>query len=389
MISFENMDRFSFQNNYRRTGDVIMLRTLVLLFVPDCAMIIPEIRRELFMDNNGLQPIIDQIRALMVAARASVARDVNNGMLRYYWGVGRVIIEHEQDGALTARYGARLLPELSKRLTNELGKGYSRSNLQNMRALYREYPICQTLSGKLSWSHYIELLAVPDKDTRAFYEQECANARWSVKELNRQIGTSLFERLLLSDGKANKETVLDLARQGVPMAQPQDILKQPFVFEFLGVREEKPMLEKDLEARLIRHIEDFLLELGRGFMYVGSQQRVTLGNQHYYVDMVFYNKILKAYVLIDLKMTDLRIEHAGQMNAYLNYYATEVNDEGDNPPVGIILCKTSREIVAEYALGGLSHQVFASSYVYYIPDKEQLVNEVRALLEAEGSNYAE
>jgi predicted nuclease of restriction endonuclease-like (RecB) superfamily len=337
------------------------------------------------MDNNGLQPIIDQIRALMETARASVARDVNNGMLQYYWGVGRVIIEHEQDGALTAKYGARLLPELSKRLTNELGKGYSRSNLQNMRALYREYPICQTLSGKLSWSHYIELLAVPDKDARAFYERECANARWSVKELNRQIGTSLFERLLLSDGKANKETVLDLARQGLLMAQPQDILKQPFVFAFLGVREEKPMLEKELEARLIRHIEDFLLELGRGFMYVGSQQRVTLGNQHYYVDMVFYNKILKAYVLIDLKMTDLRIEHAGQMNAYLNYYATEVNDEGDNPPVGIILCKTSREIVAEYALGGLSHQVFASSYVYYIPDKEQLVNEVKALLEAEGA----
>lgn len=337
------------------------------------------------MDNNGLQPIIDQIRTLMEAARASVARDVNNGMLRYYWEVGRVIVEREQDGALTARYGTRLLPELSKRLTNELGKGYSRSNLQNMRALYREYPICQTLSGILSWSHYIELLAVPDKDARAFYEQECANARWSVKELNRQIGTSLFERLLLSDGKANKETVLDLARQGVPMAQPQDILKQPFVFEFLGVREEKPMLEKDLETRLIRHIEDFLLELGRGFMYVGSQQRVTLGNQHYYVDMVFYNKILKAYVLIDLKITDLRIEHAGQMNAYLNYYATEVNDEGDNPPVGIILCKTSREIVAEYALGGLSHQVFASSYVYYIPDKEQLVNEVKALLEAEGT----
>jgi len=335
------------------------------------------------MDNNGLQPIINQIKALMEAARAGVARDVNNAMLRYYWEVGHVIVEHEQDGELKAKYGARLLPELSKRLTNEMGRGYSRSNLQNMRALYREYPICQTLSGKLSWSHYIELLAVPDADARSFYEQECANARWSVKELNRQIGTSLYERLLLSDGKVNKETVLSLARQGVAMEQPQDMLKQPYVFEFLGVREGKPLLEKDLEMKLIRHIEDFLLELGRGFMFVGSQQRVTIGNQHYYVDMVFYNKILKAYVLIDLKMTDLRIEHAGQMNAYLNYYATEVNDEGDNPPVGIILCKTNRDIVAEYALGGLSHQVFASSYVYYIPDKEQLVNEVKGLLEQE------
>jgi len=155
------------------------------------------------------------------------------------------------------------------------------------------------------------------------------------------------------------------------------------VFEFLGVPENKPMLEKDLEAKLIRHIEDFLLELGRGFMYVGSQQRVTIGNVHHYVDMVFYNKILKAYVLIDLKNGDLRIEHAGQMNAYLNFYKTEVNDEGDNPPVGIILCKTSKDVVAEYALGGLSNQVFASSYVYYIPDKELLIGEVKALLERE------
>ncbi|MDR1230343.1 MAG: DUF1016 domain-containing protein, partial [Spirochaetaceae bacterium] len=151
------------------------------------------------------------------------------------------------------------------------------------------------------------------------------------------------------------------------------------------IPENKPMLEKDLEAKLIRHIEDFLLELGHGFMYVGSQQRVTIGNVHYYVDMVFYNRILKAYVLIDLKMGDLRIEHAGQMNAYLNYYRTEVNDEGDNPPVGIILCKTSKDVVAEYALGGLSNQVFASTYVYYIPDKEALVREVKTLLEREES----
>jgi predicted nuclease of restriction endonuclease-like (RecB) superfamily len=235
----------------------------------------------------------------------------------------------------------------------------------------------------LSWSHYIELIGVSDESARSFYENECANSKWSVAELRRQIGTSLFERLLLSDGSVNKEAVLSLARQGNEMAKPQDILKQPFVFEFLGVREEKPIFEKELEAKLIRHIEDFLLELGRGFMYVGSQQRVTLGAVHYYVDMVFYNKILKAYVLIDLKIGELRIEHAGQMNAYLNYYASEVNDKDDNPPVGIILSKTSRDVVAEYALGGLSNQVFASTYTYYIPDKEQLVNEVKALLESE------
>jgi len=193
----------------------------------------------------------------------------------------------------------------------------------------------------------------------------------------------LFERLLLSDGQPNKEKILALASQGAVLEKPENILKQPYVFEFIGARENKPVLEGDLEARLIRHLEEFLLELGRGFMYVGKQQRITIGNTHYHVDMVFYNKILKAYILIDLKMGNLTPEKAGQMNAYLNYYKNEINDEGDNPPIGIILCRTSKEIVAEYALGGLSNQVFASTYVYYIPEKEQLVNEVKYLLEQE------
>ncbi|MDR2719311.1 MAG: PDDEXK nuclease domain-containing protein [Nitrososphaerota archaeon] len=332
---------------------------------------------------NDMDLLITEIRAIMETARTNIVHEINNTMLNTYWQIGRIIVEREQNGNLKAQYGKKLLPELSKRLTNELGKGYSRSNLYNMRELYLQYPKIQTASGKLTWSHYIELLSVQDKNARAFYEQECINSNWSVKELNRQIGTSLFERLLLSDGKANKEKVLALANDGVAMIQPEDILKQPYVFEFLNIPENKPLLEKDLEAKLIRHIEEFLLELGRGFMYVGSQQRITIGNTHYYVDIVFYNKILKAYVLIDLKMGDLHIEHAGQMNAYLNYYKTEVNDEGDNPPVGIILCKTSKDVVAEYALGGLSNQVFASNYVYYIPNKDELIKEVKALLEQE------
>ncbi|GHV72691.1 hypothetical protein AGMMS49928_30070 [Spirochaetia bacterium] len=233
----------------------------------------------------------------------------------------------------------------------------------------------------MSWSHYCELLIISDKDKRAFYEQECQNASWSVRELKRQIETSLFERLLLSDGNTNKETVLALSREGITMSKPEDILREPYVFEFLGVREQKPILEKDLEKRLIRHIEDFLLELGRGFMFVGSQQRVTLGNTHYYVDMVFYNKILKAYVLIDLKMGHLKPEDIGQMNMYLNYYNTEVNDKDDQKPIGIVLCADKHDVMAEYALGGLENTIFASRYVYYIPDKEQLINEVKSLLE--------
>ena len=335
------------------------------------------------MDNTAMDRWIEEIKKIMETARQRIASNINGVMLDTYWQLGKSIIENEQDGEIKAQYGKKVLAELSKRLTHELGKGYSRSNLYNMRDLYIIYPKFQMLSGVLSWSHYIELKGVDNADARSFYEQECVNSHWSVDELKRQIGTSLFERLLLSDGKPNKEKVLSLARQGAVLEKPEDLLKQPYVFEFLGAREEKPLLEKTLEKKLIRHMEDFLLELGRGFMYVGSQQRVTIGNTHYYVDMVFYNKTLKAYVLIDLKMMELKPEHVGNMNAYLNYYKTEIGDESDNPPIGIILCRTKKEIVAEYALGGLSNHMFASSYVYYIPDKEQLVNEVKQLLEQE------
>ena len=188
-----------------------------------------------------------------------------------------------------------------------------------MRQFYLSYPIFQTVSGKLNWSHYCELLSISDKDKRSFYEKEAVNAGWSVREMKRQIDSSLFERLLLSRDDANKEQVLALAEKGVDYTKPEDIIKDPYVFEFLGLPEEKPFLESDLEAALVRQIEDFLLELGRGFMFVGTQQRVTVNNTHYYVDMVFYNKILHAYVLIELKTTKLTPEAAGQINMYLKF----------------------------------------------------------------------
>ena len=331
---------------------------------------------------SGLQnqSVINEIKQILTEAREKVARTVNNELLLAYWNIGRVIVESEQAGSEKAEYGKQLLKSLSKELTRELGKGFSRSNLQNMRLLYLNYPICQSLSGKLSFTHYCELFSVSDKNARSFYEQEAQNSNWSVRELKRQINTSLFERLLLSDGNSNKEKVLALASQGMQYSKPSDILKDPYVFEFLGIPENKPMLEKDLEKALIVKIEKFLLELGRGFMFVGSQQRITLGNTHYYVDMVFYNKILKAYVLIDLKMGSLKPENIGQMNMYVNYYANEVNDEGDDKPIGIILCADTSEIVAEYALGGLENQIFASKYVYYIPNKEELIQQVQSVL---------
>ena len=245
--------------------------------------------------------VINSIKALMERSRNEVARQVNNILLETYWEIGRIIVEDEQGHEQRAEYGKELINDLSRQLTKEYGRGFSRSNLQNMRNLYLSYPICQTLSGKLTWSHYCELLSISDDKKRSFYEKESINANWSVRELKRQIKTSLFERLLLSSGEENKEKVLDLALKGNEINKAADLVKDPYVFEFLGLPEEKPMLESDLEKALIDHIEKFLLELGKGFMYVGSQQRVTLGNTHYYVDMVFYNKILRSYVLIELK----------------------------------------------------------------------------------------
>lgn len=333
--------------------------------------------------ENQLTPnnsMVLEIRELLENARKNVAQQVNTQLLTTYWNIGRIIVEYEQQNQIRADYGKQTLRELSKELTREFGKGFSRSNLQNMRAFYLAYEKCQTVSGKLSWSHYCELLSITDENKRSFYEKESINSGWSVRELKRQIDSSLYERLLLSSGDANKEKVLSLAQKGIEINQPADIIRDPYVFEFLGVPENKPILESDLENALVVQIEKFFLELGRGFMFVGTQQRVTLNNTHYYVDMVFYNKILRDYVLIELKTKKLTPEAAGQLNMYLNYYAAEVNDPDDNPPIGIILCTEKDSIAAEYALGGLSNNIFASRYVLYMPDKEQLIAQVEAVL---------
>ena len=322
--------------------------------------------------DNIHQDVYNNIKQLMDQARNKMSREVNNILIQTYWEIGRIIVEDEQGNSDRAEYGKKLIADLSKRLTKEYGKGFSKSNLFNMRNFYLSFPIFQTVSGKLSWSHYCELLSISDENKRSFYEKETVQANWSVRELKRQIKTSLFERLLLSSGDENKQKVLDLALKGNEINKASDIIKDPYVFEFLGIPEEKAILESDLEKALIIHIEKFLLELGKGFMYVGSQQRVTLGNTHYYVDMVFYNKILRSYILIELKMGKLMPEAVGQLNMYLNYYKSEINDETDNEPIGIILCTDKDNIQAEYALGNLSNKIFASKYTLYIPNKEEL-----------------
>ena len=244
----------------------------------------------------------------------------------------------------------------------------------------KTYPNYEKISSELTWTHYNELIIIKDVEKRNFYEKECINCHWSVRELQRQLDTSLYERLLLSDGKPNKQKVLELSKNGQFLVKPSDLIKEPYVFEFLGIKEQKPLLEKDLELKLIKHIEEFLLELGKGFMFVGSQQRISLNNINYYVDMFFYNKFLKSYVLIDLKMNKLKAENLGQMNLYLNYYEHVVNDENDNKPIGIILCAEKDNVMMEFALNGISNNLFTSTYTYYIPNKEQLINEVEKIL---------
>ena len=334
------------------------------------------------MSSNELitTDMINEIKDIIDKAKKNVAKEINIELINAYWNIGRVIVEHEQNNNDRAEYGKQTLKELSKRLTNELGKGFSVSNIQMMRRFYSEYQIQQTVSVKLTWSHYCELLGISDKDKRSFYEKECEKSGWSVRELKRQIDTSLFERVLLSDGKANKEKVISLAETGIELNKPSDIIKDPYVFEFLGVPEDKPVMESDLEKALVAHIEKFLLELGRGFMFVGTQQRVTIDNEHYYVDMVFYNKILRAYVLIELKTRKLMAAAVGQLNMYLNYYNAEVNDTDDNEPIGIILCTDKDDVAAEYALGGINNNIFASKYTYVIPDKEELIAQVEEVL---------
>jgi len=347
-------------------------------------------KRECGMELANINSdIVRQIKDIIEQARNNVVVTVNNELLRSYWQIGKLIADSEQAGSFNETTARHFILSLSKVLTNEFGRGFSRSNLFNMRNFYLNYSDVQTVSGQLSWSHYCELLAVSDKDARSFYEKECLSAHWSIRELRRQIESALFERLLLSDGKPNKEKVLALARQGQIIEKPEDIIKDPYVLEFLGVPEPKALKESDLEKKLIERIEDFLLELGRGFMFVGTQQRVTINNTHYYVDMVFYNKILKAYVLVDLKIQKFRPENAGQMNAYVNYYKTEINEPDDNPPIGIILCADRDEVVAEFALGGLENQIFTSKYTYYIPDKEQLIQQIEDVLEKSSQDAEE
>lgn len=323
------------------------------------------------------QKLVDSIGITIESARQRAIQAVNNELLKANWEIGKYIIEYEQHGNEKAEYGSSLLTNLSKDLKSRFGKGFSKSNIYLMRQFYLKYQIFQSLTGKLTWTHYAELLGVSDDFARGFYEKQAVNDNWSVRELKRQISSSLFERLALSE---DKRGILKLSEKGQIVSEPKDIVKDPYVLEFLQIPEEYRMTESKLEHKIIDNLQSFLLELGKGFSFVGRQYRITLDNDHYYIDLVFYHRILKCFVLIDLKTKHVKHQDIGQMNMYLNYFKSEENTEGDNPPIGIVLGADKNDILVEYAIGGISNNIFVSKYQLYLPDRKILEQKVKELM---------
>lgn len=291
---------------------------------------------------------ISGIRVLLVEARQSVVKQVNATMIKTYYEIGRRIVEQEQQGKEVANYGDYILVRLSESLSGSFGKGFSKRNLELMRQFYLTYRIAKSpISQSLSWTHYIRLMRISDPDERRFYEIEAANNNWSVRELNRQFDSALYQRLALS---RDKEAVKELAIKGQTIEKPEDILKDPYVLEFTGLPELPQYTESKLEQRLIDELQTFLLELGKGFSFVGRQQRITIDEDHYFVDLVFYNRFLRAFVLVDLKIGQLKHQDLGQMQMYVHYYDRFVKMPDENKTIGIILCRDKKDALVEITL---------------------------------------
>lgn len=316
----------------------------------------------------------NQIKEILSNARAKVYSVANFAMVEAYWEIGKSIVE-KQGGNATAEYGTSLLKELSKQMTADFGKGFTVTNLSYMRQFYLAFPNRHTLCDKLSWSHYRLLMRVENESARQFYIDESVKSSWSVRQLERQINTFSYQRLLASHG--NYAVVEDTTKRE-PTKAPEDIIRDPYVLEFLGLEQSASFYESDLEQALIDHLQKFLLELGRGFSFVDRQKHINFDGRHFYIDLVFYNYILKCFVLIDLKTGDLTHQDIGQMQMYVNYYTRELMNEGDNPPIGIVLCSDKSNAVVNYTLPEDNTQIFASKYMLYIPSEEELKREIQA-----------
>lgn len=332
--------------------------------------------------DAGYKDLLKNIGTALNNGRQKAVNQVNQAIVETNWNIGRYIVLYEQAGYEKAEYGSETLKRLSHDLSERYGKGFGMSNVNKMRKLYLTFPILQTLSAKLSWSHYVELLKIDDPQERSFYLQECEQENWGVRELKRQMKSMLFQRLVLSK---NKDEVIRLAQQGQIIEKPEDIVKDPYVFEFVGLPELPVYKEGDLETALINNLSQFLLELGKGFTYVGRQQRINIGGRIFKIDPVFYHRILKCFVLIDLKRGEVQHEDIGQMNLYLNYYREEMNTPGDTEPIGIVMGAYEDKLMVKYATQNISNQLFVSRYQLYLPDKDQLENEIRRFMDADAA----
>ncbi|MBP6455093.1 MAG: DUF1016 family protein [Chitinophagaceae bacterium] len=323
-----------------------------------------------------------KISELLISARTKVLQTVNHTMVLTYFEIGRMIIEEEQNGKERADYGKQIIKSLSERLTQEFGKGFSQRNLEQIRQFYSVYSKTQTLSAEfkksktlsdefnLSWSHYMKLMRIDDEQERKFYEIESYKNNWSLRELNRQYDSALYTRLALSK---DKNEILQLSTNGQTLEKPQDAIKDPYILEFIGLPENSNYSESDLEQKLIDKLEHFLLELGNGFTFVARQNRISFDDKHFRVDLVFYNRILKCFVLIDLKIGELKHQDIGQMQMYVNYYDRQIKLEEENKTIGIILCQNKSEAVVEFTLPENNTQIFASKYLTVLPSKETLI----------------
>ena len=324
--------------------------------------------------------LLKNIGKTIETARGNAVTAVNTELVKANWEIGRHIIEFEQNGNERADYGSELLSMLSKDLKFHYGKGFGRRNVLDMRRFYLAYPIWQTVSAKLSWSHFIVLLGLSNDTARSFYEKQIINENLSKRELERQISSSLFERLALS---RNKKGVLRLSKKGSATVHPLEVVKDPYVLDFLKIPQSTKFTEKHLEQKIIDNMQLFLLELGKGFTFVGRQYKISIRNKHFYIDLVFYHRILKCFVLIDLKTKSVTHHDIGQMNLYLNYFKTEENEENDNEPIGIILSTDKDEVLVEYATGGISNKIFVSKYRLYLPNKKVLQKQVKSILKSD------
>ncbi|SEH31484.1 PDDEXK nuclease domain-containing protein [Chryseobacterium culicis] len=331
--------------------------------------------------QSNYNNLLNSIGSTIETARQNAVRAINSELVKSNWEIGRHIVEYEQHGEERAEYGSNLLAVLSKDLKQRYGKGFGRRNILDMRRFYLAYPKWQAVPAKLSWTHIITLLAISDENSRKFYEKQAEIENWGYRELDRQIKSSLYERLALSK---DKKGVLKLSEHGHIVTDVEEAVKDPYILDFLKISQENMVTEKALEQKIIDNLQMFLLELGKGFTFVGRQYKISLGKRHFYIDLVFYHRILKCFILIDLKIKEVEHHDIGQMNLYLNYFKSEENVVDDNEPIGIILSAEKDEVLVEYATGGISNKIFVSKYQLYLPDKKELQRKVQALIAKEG-----